>query len=266
MATDLSGKRCALFDLDETLVESGMGIVQETALLLEKLAACVQFMGVISGASFPQIKKQLLDHVRLFNLLAPTSGAQLYEFDPQIQDWKLVYTEVMSTEQCAQIRNCLNYVLGDSDYFEDINNFLHMHWISGSVEKWGMAIEEKGSQITFSGLKREVPPNLRRLWDKDFTKRQRIIDHLKKWLPHFEIKLGGTTSIDITLSGIDKGYGARKIMEHFQLSPAEIVFVGDQLQPGGNDEPIKLLGVDCIPVRNPSETQQVIYGWLANNH
>jgi hypothetical protein len=58
----------------------------------------------------------------------------------------------------------------------------------------------------------------------------------------------------VTQSGIDKAYGARKLMGALRLTEREIVFFGDRLDPEGNDYPIKAMGIDCIEVHGGSDT------------
>ena len=54
---------------------------------------------------------------------------------------------------------------------------------------------------------------------------------------------------DITLPGIDKAYGIGKLLELNGWSKDEALFFGDKLQEGGNDFPVKQMGVDSIEVR-----------------
>jgi phosphomannomutase len=43
----------------------------------------------------------------------------------------------------------------------------------------------------------------------------------------------------------------------------EMIFVGDALFPGGNDEPARKTGATCIKVRDPEETGRVIEAVIA---
>jgi phosphomannomutase len=87
-----------------------------------------------------------------------------------------------------------------------------------------------------------------------------VLDEL---IPEFSVRLGGTTSIDVTKAGIDKGYGVRKLHEDLKIALADMIFVGDALFPGGNDYPVKQLGVNSIRVRDPDETKRVIEAIIA---
>ena len=72
------------------------------------------------------------------------------------------------------------------------------------------------------------------------------------------MRLGGTTSVDVTKPGIDKAYGIGKLRDTLGISIQEMIFIGDALFPGGNDYPAKEAGVVSIRVKNPNETKRVI--------
>jgi phosphomannomutase len=81
---------------------------------------------------------------------------------------------------------------------------------------------------------------------------------LDELIPVFSVRLGGTTSIDITQHGIDKAYGIRKLRDTLGVAIDEMIFVGDALFPGGNDYPAKGAGALSIQVSGPHETKRVI--------
>ena len=82
-------------------------------------------------------------------------------------------------------------------------------------------------------------------------------------IPGFSVRLGGTTSVDITKPGVDKAYGIRKLRDLLGISLKEMIFIGDALFPGGNDYPAEEAGVVSIPVRGPSETKPVTKAIIA---
>jgi len=65
-------------------------------------------------------------------------------------------------------------------------------------------------------------------------------------LPNFDIKIGGSTSIDITKKGINRGFGIRKVSEVFGIPISEMLFFGDKLQDSGNDYTVREIRVDYI--------------------
>ena len=72
------------------------------------------------------------------------------------------------------------------------------------------------------------------------------------------MRVGGTTSIDITRANIDKAYGMRKLIDTLDISREEILFFGDQLQEGGNDYPVKAMGIDSIQVDGWEDTARCL--------
>ncbi len=77
------------------------------------------------------------------------------------------------------------------------------------------------------------------------------------------MRLGGTTSVDITKPGIDKGYGIRKLRDILRIAIDEMIFIGDAVFPGGNDYPAKEAGALSIRVRDPEESKRVIEAIIA---
>jgi hydroxymethylpyrimidine pyrophosphatase-like HAD family hydrolase len=112
-------------------------------------------------------------------------------------------------------------------------------------------------------LGQEAPLNAKQPWDPDFKKRKAIKALLDVSLPNFSIRMGGSTSIDITKPGIDKAYGIGKMHDILKVNVHDMVYIGDALFPGGNDYPARGTGASCIQVRDPDETKRVIETILA---
>jgi phosphomannomutase len=73
-------------------------------------------------------------------------------------------------------------------------------------------------------------------------------------LPDLEVRSGGSTSVDITMAGVDKAFGMTRLAEHTGIPLAEMVFVGDRLDEGGNDYPVLALGVPSVAVHGWQDT------------
>jgi phosphomannomutase len=238
-------KKLVVFDLDGTLAPSKSSIDPEMAGLLNKLLGSIK-VAVISGGNWPQFQKQVLSHLaddqHLKNLsMLPTCGTQFYKYDGS---WEKLYAEDFTDEQRDKIISSLKKAIDESGL---------------KAEKvWGDAIEDRGSQITFSALGQEAPLEEKEKWDPDFTKRKKMKAILDPLIPSFSVRLGGATSIDVTKPGIDKAYGIRKLRDILGIAIAEMIFVGDALFPGGNDYPAEQAGVVSIRVRDPQETKRVI--------
>jgi phosphomannomutase len=244
--TETAGmKKLIVFDLDGTLAPSKSPIDAEMGALIDKLLGIIK-VAVISGGNWPQFQKQVLSDLvhdrRLKNLsLLPTCGTQFYKYD---RTWIRIYYEEFAPEQREKIIGSLKKAIERSGLK------------TGKI--WGDVIEDRGSQITFSALGQKAPLKEKIKWDPDFTKRKKIKVILDRLIPEFSVRLGGSTSIDVTKPGIDKAYGIRKLRDILGIAIQEMVFIGDALFPGGNDYPAEQAGVDSIRVRDPDETKRVI--------
>ena len=246
-----SVKKLIVFDLDGTLAESKSSIDGDMSALVHDLLGVVK-VAVISGGDWPQFEKQLLSNLphdeRLTNLLLlPTCGTKFFQY---AEDWKKLYSEDFTASEKEKIVSALKKALELTGFRAD--------------KVWGKVIEDRGSQITFSALGQEAPLEEKATWDADFTKRKKITAILDTVIPEFSVRMGGTTSIDITKPGIDKAYGIRKLRDILGVSLKEMIFIGDALFPGGNDYPAKEAGVVCISVRGPDETKLVIEAIIAS--
>ena len=239
-------KKLIVFDLDGTLAESKASLDSEMSALLNDLVGIIK-VAVISGGDWSQFEKQLLsnlsknEHLKNLSLL-PTCGTKYFQYTG---DWKKIYSEDFTAEEKEKIVNSLKKALGTADY---------------KVEKvWGEVIEDRGSQITFSGLGQQAPIEEKKKWDPDFIKRKKIKAIIDTYIPEFSVRLGGTTSVDITKPGIDKAYGVKKLRDILGIAFNEMIFIGDALFPGGNDYPAEENGaVSSIQVKNPNETKLAI--------
>lgn len=246
-------KKLIIFDLDGTLAESKAALDAEMAALLEALLGVAR-VAVISGGDWPQFEQQLLAGLppgRLAALsLLPTCGTRFYQHDAAAGGgWRLRYSEDFTADERARILAALDAVLVDCP--------------GHPAGPWGEVVEDRGSQITLSALGQRAPLEEKKRWDPDFVKRRRMKQLLDERLPELSVRLGGTTSIDITRRGIDKAYGIRKLRELLGIELDEMLFLGDALFPGGNDHPVREAGVDCIQVRDVHETKRLIEALVA---
>jgi phosphomannomutase len=211
----------------------------------------VAMAAVISGGDWPQFEKQLVSRLRpgtrldrLF--IMPTTGAKLFRFSNEV--WHQVYAETFSPEERDRTLTALDRAAAEA----------------GSPDKtWGPQIEDRGSQITFSALGQEAPIDAKKAWDPSMSKRQTMQRQLSAALPDLSVKMGGSTSIDITRAGVDKAFAIARLVEHAKVAPDAILFLGDAIYPGGNDEPVRSAGIDSIRVRDPAETAAIIDALVA---
>ena len=220
------------------------------ATLLTNLLRVVR-VAIISGGDLPQFQKQLVanlpqdDQLAKLSLL-PTCGTRFYQYD---SGWHKLYSEDLSVAQKSKIVAALDDAVAAAG-FDD-------------ARTWGDKIEDRESQITYSALGQRAPLAEKKAWDPDFEKRKAIKALLDISLADFSVRLGGSTSIDITLPGIDKAYGMRKLTDVLGIATRDMLFIGDALFPGGNDYPARETAATCIQIRDPEETKRVIEAIVA---
>ncbi len=230
------------FDLDDTLAPSKSPLPDPIREALLALLA-KRPVAIISGGQFGQFQEQVVRRLPESQLLdglhlMPTNGTRYYRHENGA--WHEVYGHELSEENrraCAEALESEAKALG--------------LW---EVDTWGPHIEDRGSQVTFSALGQEAPVDAKKAWDPDGSKRELLRAAVQAKLPHLDVHSGGSTSIDITKRGVDKAYGVRNLMEHLGLDAADILFVGDRLQPGGNDYPVIAVGVQTKAVESWEQT------------
>jgi HAD superfamily hydrolase (TIGR01484 family) len=238
-------------DLDGTLAPSKSSLQPDMAKVIIQVLEKYK-MAVVTGGSYEQFKKQFISNLPnsdfLKNLfLFPTNGSACYVFDT-VDGFKKLYSEKLTDSEKKSIFDALNKAILESGI--DLSN------------PFGEIIEDRESQISFSGRGQLAPLEIKEKWDPDQNKRKFLINILKKYIPDFEIRIGGTTTIDITRAGINKAYAIGKILELMSLNKDEILFIGDALYEGGNDYTVIQTGIQCRSVNGPDETREILSSFL----
>ncbi len=243
-------KSFVVFDLDGTLALSKQALDTDMAGLLSGLLE-VCSVCIISGGDWPQFKSQIVEQLpkgtRFERLhLMPTTGAKYYRFEDG--DWKQIYAETLTDEQRKRIHAAMDSAVAET----------------GLKPKkiWGEQAEDRGTQITFSALGQQAPGDAKSAWDPDQKKRQALKAILDKSLGDLSVRIGGSTSIDVTQHGVDKAYGLRHLSERTGVDLKDMMFVGDALYPGGNDAPARDAGVATVAVKTVDDTKAMIDGLI----
>ncbi|MEN9340646.1 MAG: hypothetical protein RIQ62_1958 [Bacteroidota bacterium] len=245
-------KKLIAFDLDGTLADSKSamndGMAAQFADLLNTFQVCV-----ITGGKVDQFNKQLLDNLQASSQqlkrlhLMPTCGTRYMTYNVVSRGWDEVYAEDFSEDEKQEIIKALEKGVYELGYEEK--------------KPYGDVIEDRGSQVTFSALGQDIVDvlgkkgvEIKEAWDSDGSKKLKLRNYVADLLPDFEVRAGGATSIDITKPGIDKAYGMRKLMALLEIDKSDILFMGDKLSEGGNDYPVKAMGIDSIEVSRWQDT------------
>jgi len=235
-----------VFDLDGTLAPSKSKIDPTMAVLLLRLLRQVDVC-IISGGRFEQYQEQVLDAlgdsddlVRLH--LMPTCGTRYYRW--RSHTWALAYTQDLTRDERSRTTAALTEGAKSLGLWE--------------TNTWGPIIEDRGSQVTYSALGQSAPIDAKTRWDPDGSKKEKLRVHVAALIPDLEVRSGGSTSVDVTRKGIDKAYGIKQLQRQLNVALEDLLFVGDRLDEGGNDYPVKALGVECIAVADWQATAHYV--------
>jgi HAD superfamily hydrolase (TIGR01484 family) len=252
--------KAVIFDLDGTLARSKSPVTKEVGDALSRLLK-TRPVAVMSGGSWKQFETQLLPALpsdtpfkELY--LFPVSAAECLQYTGSA--WKTMYTHRFTKKERDEVLQALDEALEETGMKVP------------PPKVWGERIEDRGAQITFSGLGQEAPLEEKKRWDKDQKKRAPLVAALKHRLPHLSIRPNAMSSVDITRDGITKAYGLTQFSKMLSIPVTEMLYVGDALFPGGNDavvyEACKEMCVITRPVEGPEETLKVIEELLQGVH
>lgn len=191
----------------------------------------------------------------------PTSGGMIYIYDSTKRRYKCIFQKALKSSVKKEI-------------VKQIKLAAHKYnlWPTHS---YGKVIEDRQTQITFSALGQKAPTEVKKQWKKqNFRKKSMMKRMLALNLKKMNVKLGGSTSIDVTQQNIDKAFGVKKLIEiflkkyHKKLGFKNLLFFGDNFTKHGNDYPIKAIGVPSIRVETYQQTLlylDAIKKWALDN-
>lgn len=268
-------KKVLSFDIDDTLNVAKTPITREMA---ELLGRCLDYFEIcpISGQKFDQFLVQIvnplreagvtpmqLEHLHLF----VAQGTQYYRYEAgggdssergqadggeyREENWKQVYNHPLTEEQITKICEVFEQAARELGYWEE-----------DKLAEGDEINENRLSQVTFSALGQKAPTEAKYAWDQDHKKREAIVKRCKELAPEFEYEIGGTTSINAFVPGMNKVFGMTNLLEELGVEKSEVLYFGDMTQPGGNDYPVVEMGVETITVRNWEDTAYALRGIL----
>lgn len=240
-------------DMDGTLAKSRQPAELEMISAIKSISKNFSFV-IITGGKLSLIQDQitsLIKDEKTTLYLFPTSGNQFWIFSNG--KYEMIYENKMLTDDQNLILNSI---------IDCINRFSLVPFTSDQIEL-------RDSQITFSILGRSAPYELKASYDFNGDKRKVFVNYMKEknhqLSSKFEVRLGGTTSIDFTYKGMDKSFGLLKIKKYLKVNNKEILFFGDKCFEGGNDWEIAK-EVPFIQVNNEQETLDQFKKIINNEH
>ena len=234
-----------VFDVDNTITEGCQEITDEIAEVLNDLKEELVF---ISGTHAFEIKRMISSKVKRYHHILANVGTNYWITGPRGE--KEVYNDQLGHKE----KNNIIFAL------KKLKEKYGLEPLTSEEDQ----IQDRGYQITMSILGRNAPKEKKDSYDPNGKKRKEFIDFLIQILggTDYEFGVGGTTSIDITRRGVDKGSSLERFMKMKNLKREDLIFLGDKLSPGGNDYPVIRTGIKCLAVDNPKETLEILRGLI----
>ena len=95
-------------------------------------------------------------------------------------------------------------------------------------------------------------------FDPDRAKRRAIYEEVKALFSDYIVFVGGSSSFDMTPAPYSKAYAISLYCQERGIAHDEVVYVGDDYGPGGNDESVYLSDYNFLTIDNYLDFPEVV--------
>ncbi len=216
------------FDLDGTLSQHKSPMSEENKAVLERLSEKYKLLMVGAGMCrriFEQMGHYPIDMVGNYGLQVAKYNSETQDIEI-VEDYKLPCDRDSVDKRVTQMREKYGY----TDYKGE-NVEYH---VSGCVT------------FPLLGTKADFAEKLN--FDPDRSKRRKFYEDVKATFPEYNVFVGGTSSFDMAPVPFNKYYALDKYCRENGLSHGEVLYVGDDYGPGGNDESVYLSDIKFVTI------------------
>jgi len=226
------------FDLDGTLTQHKTPLDEKNRAVLSALAK--KYKLVMAGAG--QCRR-IFNQMNAFPIdIIGNYGLQYAEYDPDASDIVLKRDLVLPC---------------DRESVEERATLLREK--HGFTEYKGESVEFHPSgcvTIALIGTKADIADKL--AFDPDRAKRRSIYREVCELFPEYTVFVGGSSSFDMVPAPYDKYYALDLYCKEKGYSHDEVVFVGDDYGPGGNDSCVYNSDFGFICTDRPEDLEKVV--------
>lgn len=210
------------FDLDGTLTQHRSKLGEANRKTLEALDKRYKLLMVGAGGC-----------ERIF--------AQLNGFPIDIIGYYGMQESVMDCGRPKILRS--EFYTVDKDYFTEATDKVRAEFGYTDFKGAGVEFHETGA-VTFPLLGKDADIADKVAFDPDRKKRAVMYPFVKSLFPGFNVFIGGSSSFDIVKERFNKYNALTEYMAAHNLSKDDVMYVGDDFGEGGNDEHVKLGGLN----------------------
>ena len=222
------------FDLDGTLTQHKSPLSDEARGILDALGRTRRLLMVGAGSCL-RIFKQMGGYP--IDILG-NYGLQYAEYDAASRDLRFVFDKRLPCDRESVLRRA--------------NAFRAAH---GFTQYTGESVEFHDSgvvTIALLGTKADLADKL--AFDPDRSRRRAVYEEVKALFPDYKVFVGGSSSFDMAPAPYDKAYALSALCAERGLTHDEVLYVGDDYGPGGNDESVYLSDFPFLKIDDYRET------------
>ena len=217
------------FDLDGTLTQHKSPLSDEMRSTLDALRASGRQLLMVGAGACRRIFNQMGAYP--IDILG-NYGLQYAEYDEAAKDLKFVFDERLPCDRESVLKRA--------------SAFREKHGLTNFA---GDSIEFHDSGVvTFAILGTKAVQADKLAFDPDRAKRRAIYAEVCALFPDYKVFIGGSSSFDMAPAPYDKAYALSLLCEKRGLAKEEVLYVGDDYGPGGNDESVLLAGFPFLKI------------------
>lgn len=206
------------FDLDGTLTQHRTPLDDKNRAVLDRLARKYKLLMVGAGQCariFAQMGGYPIDVIGNY-------GLQYAVYDPETKAQSIVRDEILPCDRAS--------VLARAEMIRQKHGF---------TEYAGESVEFHPSGcVTLAILGTKARQEDKLAFDPDRKKRRAIYGEVCELFSEYTVFVGGSSSFDMAPKPYNKYYALDLYCREHGLSHDEVIFVGDDYGPGGNDESV----------------------------
>ncbi len=216
------------FDLDGTLTQHKSPLGEENRKVLEELSKKYKLLMAGAGICnriFNQMGKFPIDVIGNY-------GMQYAEYNEQTGELDIVRNDVLpiDRESVDKRVTAMREKYGFTDFAGDNVEYHASGCVTFPILGTAAKIEDK---LAF---------------DPDRKKRRAIYEDIKETFSDYTVFVGGSSSFDMAPAPFNKAYALAKYCEERGIAHEEVVYVGDDYGPGGNDESVYLSDFNFLTI------------------
>lgn len=225
-------------DLDGTLTQHKSPLNEENRKTLNKLSEKYKLLMVGAG----QV-------MRIFN--------QLEKFPVDIiGNYGLQYGEYQKETKDIKILRDLSFECNRDEIEEKVtmlrNKYGYTEYIGDNVEY------HPSGCVTFPILGTKAKSEQKLAFDPDRSKRRKIYDEVCRCFSGYCVFVGGSSSFDMAPKPYNKYYALDLYCKEKGYCHSEVVYIGDDYGPGGNDESVYKSDFNYIKIDNYLDFPKVV--------